>query len=122
MPLTDINFGNWMSISDMELVIDRHIDTEDIHCVPRDRIANADAKKFYAEIIPIFCLAKDYEASEVFYVDDNEPNNNFDGKIRIKGTIISVECTKAISTEDAVSQSKITKLCENQGYFGTYLK
>lgn len=115
MAISDIKFGKWYSIIELEEIIEKHISIEDIHCEQHNREANEDAKKFYNEILPIFHYAKDCNASDVYYVDDTMPENNFDGKIKVDNTIIDIECTKAISQEDAVEQCRIDDICHKEG-------
>ncbi len=116
MAIADINFGEWYSIAKLKAAIDEHLCIEDIHSECCDREANDDTKKFYDEILPIFCYAEDYGASEVLYVDDSTTENSYDGKIKVDGNVIFIECTKAISQEDAILQRTIDDECYKFGY------
>lgn len=116
MSISDINFGEWCPIDELKTSIDKHISIEDIHCEENNREYNDDAKKFYDEILPIFHYAKECDASEVYYVDDSTRENSFDGKIKVDDEVINIECTKAISQDDAVLQRKIDEECYKVGY------
>lgn len=116
MAISDILFGKWYSVIELKNIIDKHLFIEDIHHELSDREACYDAKKFYDEILPIFQYARDCNASEVFYVDDTTKGNEFDGKIKLNGNIVDIECTKAISPDDAKEQRKVDEICKKQGY------
>lgn len=116
MAISDIQFGKWYSIVELKKIIEHHLFIEDIHHKLHNREACDDAKKFYDEILPIFQYAKDCNASEVLYVDDTTEGNEFDGKIKLNGSIIDIECTKAISPDDAKEQRKVDEICKKQGY------
>ena len=116
MIISDMNFGKWCSVDEVETAIDKHISIEDIHCEENNRESNDRAKKFYDEILPIFYYAKECGASDVYYVDDTTQGNNFDGKIKIDDKVINIECTKAISQDDAIIQRKIDEKCYKTGY------
>ena len=116
MAIADINFGEWYPIAKLKATIDEHRCVEDIHSEYGDREANKDAKKFYDEILPIFCYAEDCGASEVLYVDDSTTENSYDGQIKVDGNVIYIECTKAISQENAILQRAIDEECYQFGY------
>lgn len=101
----NIKLGCWLQLSELEKTINEHNKAEDIHLVNNDQTYNKLVKKYYDEVLPIFYYAKQYGATEVFYVDDNKPDNEFDGKLKVKEGIISIECTKAVNEKNAELQN-----------------
>lgn len=115
--IRDIEFGKWLSIKNVQIVVEKHLMAEDIHIVEGNREANKFSHKFYEEILPIYNYANFSDASEILFVDDTKNGNSFDGMIKITdGKIISIECTNAILPEDAKAQKERDRECNEKGY------
>jgi len=112
----NIKLGSWIKIEELEKVIEEHKKREDIHRVIQNKKVNAFVDKYNCEMLPIFYYAKKCKAINVYYVDDNKPDNGFDGKIKLSnGNIINIECTNAIDENDAQEQKQRDNLLRQQG-------
>lgn len=106
----DIELGCWLQLNKIEKIIDKHNKNGDLY-LNNDKKHNDFVNKYYYEILPIFYYAKKCEATEVFFVDDNKPNNSFDGKFKVKDCIINIECTKSVNENNAEIQRYCNKNC-----------
>lgn len=114
--IEDIEFGKFLPLEAVKIVICKHLRAEDIHLICGNREATEDTRKFYEEILPIMAYAISNNASEIMFVDDKKSDNSFDGKIKLtNGDIINIECTNAILSKDAIQQKILDRECQENG-------